>query len=120
MIETWTTGGGEATLVTFDDYCMQFGHVDGYATFMVFSDQEESEKTRNVFIKESTKWAKAIFTGTFLDVGRIINRASESNSIEQTELKYNYINYDVHFEENEEDYYQKRHTYIIKISPRLR
>ena len=119
MIETWTTGGGEATLVTFEDYCVQFGHVDGYATILLFSDQEKNEENKKAFIEESVNWAKAIFAGTFYDVEQIVDEATESSSIVETELKYHYQKYNIRYEEDEEDNYQNKHTYIIKIYPTL-
>lgn len=119
MVETWTTGGGEATLVTYEDYCMQFGHVDGYATFLIFSDKEKNEDNKEAFLDESVKWTKAIFTGTYYDVNQIIKKAFESESIVKTELEYHYQKYHIRYEEDEEDYYQKYHTFMINISPTL-
>ena len=119
MVKTWTTGGGEATLVSFEDYCMQFGHVDGYATFLIFSDREKEKRNKDTFIDESVKWAKAIFSGTFFDVKKIIKEASESGSIVETELEYYYKKYNMCYKEDGKDSYQKDHTYMMEIYPSL-
>lgn len=119
MVKTWTTGGGEATLVTFDEYCMQFGHVDGYASFVIFSDKEKNEVNKKIFLDESVKWSKAIFAGTYYDVDHFIKKASESDTVINSELEYHYQKYDIQYEEDAKDYYQKYHTYMIKLSPTL-
>lgn len=113
MVENWETGDGIATRVTFEGFCIQFGHNEGVPVYALWSDNDNNEKNKDAFILESLKWFKAIYGFEDWELDDIRNHLSEDSS----EIKFDtYMN--LEFQENGLDFYLERHTYVIRISPK--